>query len=668
FYRVDVSEQTSNKINGGLQDNGGYGYFNTWYNYHGGDGMEGVIDPNNDNLYYGFSQFGGTLNVSSNSGQGGTSSFSGPGNGNWITPLSINSESEVYAGYSNYLYRFTGSAFEITSGFLGGVIDVLEIDRLDPDIMYIAINNTLRKSLNRGASFSQVEAFGSNITSIEVNNNDSNIVYVTTSGFNGSVYRSTDGGLNFTEITGSLPTVTKNMIKHRPDDILNNLYLATNVGVYRYDDNTADWEVFNNNLPNVSVRDLAINIVDEIIVAGTYGRGLWTSPLQSTQQAQYDISMISVETPSSGDLFCGDIYPQITVKNNGINNVNQIDVTYSIDAGANENFTWNGSLASGESTQIDLPVLAGLPVGEHDLDVSLNITNDAFPSNNAGDQTFFSNGIGIAQLVNTFETPEEELITFNAGGDTPLFERGVPTGALLNTAVSGTQVYGTNLDGDHTNGTIAYLYSQCYNLSNIIGPVLKFHMAFEIELDWDLAYVQYTTDGGDNWSLLGSASDPNWYNSSRFAGDGIADNCYNCVGAQWTGTNAIMTEYSYALDALTNESEVIFRIVFHADPFVVEEGIIVDNFYVDGTLSAEEFELGGFLIYPNPSDDIFNIRTANAINYDFTLTDLTGKIVRKVTDVNAQNYQLDMSGMAAGIYFLRLESEGRVQTKKLILK
>ncbi|MBT8258179.1 MAG: hypothetical protein KJO49_06875, partial [Bacteroidia bacterium] len=69
FYRVDVSEQTSNKINGGLQDNGGYGYFNTWYNYHGGDGMEGVIDPNNDNLYYGFSQFGGTLNVSSNSGQ-----------------------------------------------------------------------------------------------------------------------------------------------------------------------------------------------------------------------------------------------------------------------------------------------------------------------------------------------------------------------------------------------------------------------------------------------------------------------------------------------------------------------------------------------------------------------------------------------------------------------
>ena len=61
FYRVSVSKQTSNKIAGGTQDNGGFAYFNDWNIYHGGDGMESVIDPNNDNKVYGFMQSGQTL-------------------------------------------------------------------------------------------------------------------------------------------------------------------------------------------------------------------------------------------------------------------------------------------------------------------------------------------------------------------------------------------------------------------------------------------------------------------------------------------------------------------------------------------------------------------------------------------------------------------------------
>jgi hypothetical protein len=29
--------------------------------------------------------------------------------------------------------------------------------------------------------------------------------------------------------------------------------------------------------------------------------------------------------------------------------------------------------------------------------------------------------------------------------------------------------------------------------------------------------------------------DENWFNNARFADDQIAENCYNCQGAQWTG-------------------------------------------------------------------------------------------------------------------------------------
>ncbi len=79
FYRISVSKQDSGKIAGGAQDNGGFGFSNQWASYHGGDGMEGVIDPNDDNFYYGFMQNGSTLYVNNSSGQpGGTNGYSSP--------------------------------------------------------------------------------------------------------------------------------------------------------------------------------------------------------------------------------------------------------------------------------------------------------------------------------------------------------------------------------------------------------------------------------------------------------------------------------------------------------------------------------------------------------------------------------------------------------------
>lgn len=667
FYRIDVSMQTSTKIVGGTQDNGGFGYFNQWNNYHGGDGMEGVIDPNNDNLYYGFMQFGQNLFVSNDSGQSGSNGFAGPENGNWITPLAINSDSEVYGGYSS-LYQFNGSGWNAISPSFGTDIDRLEIDDINPDNIFVAINNQLHKSTDRGQTFSVVESFPNNITSIEINNNDSNIVYVTVSGAGSDIYRSTDGGQNFSTITGTLPNVTKFVIKHRKDDILNTLYIGTHVGVFFYNDNTADWESFDNNLPNVAVRDLAINIPDETIVAGTYGRGIWTSPLAPTQLATDDVRLVNVNNPVSQALNCGVFTPQIEVKNNGLNAITSIDINYNIDGGANQSMVWNGTLNSEESTVIDLPEL-NLTRGQHNLAISLSIPNDAFLNNNNSDVSFFVNDAGVAQVINTFETPEQELITSNNDNSPSLWEMGAPTGTVLNSTQSGTQVYGTNLDGEYTDQTIAYLYSQCYNLDAITNPILKMHLAFEIEQDWDLFYVQYSTNLGNTWSLLGTANDPNWYNSDRIAGDGVANNCFNCVGGQWTGTNATMQEYSYDLAALTNENSVIFRMVFHSDQSVTEEGVILDNFYVDGTLSTSEFELNNVVIYPNPSNNIFNIKLNQQNDkFNYVVSDLSGKVILKRNNITETQHKIDMTSYSAGIYFLNINTQNGSVTKKLILK
>ena len=195
-------------------------------------------------------------------------------------------------------------------------------------------------------------------------------------------------------------------------------------------------------------------------------------------------------------------------------------------------------------------------------------------------------------------------------------------------------------------------------------------MAFDIEFDWDLLYVQYSTDLGQNWNLLGTSEDPNWYNSSRIAGDGVNNDCYNCVGGQWTGTNVEMSEYSYDLQPLTDSENIIFRFVFHSDEYVTEEGVVLDNLVIEGndSLNTTDYELQQIVVYPNPSSDIFNIKMSNISDFEVSVIDITGKLLFKDLNSNkSSNYSLDMTNFSSGVYFLQIESKNRSKIIKLML-
>ena len=664
FYRVSVSKQNANKIAGGTQDNGGFAYSNQWSNYHGGDGMESVIDPSNDDHYYGFMQLGQTLFVNENSGMSNTTGYSGPTDGNWITPLNINSESEVFAGYDR-LYRFENENFTAISSSFGTNIDVLELDPINSDIIYVATNEVLYKSSDRGVNFTNLGSFPNNLTAIEVNNNNNNILYVTTRGSSGKVYQSLNQGSSFSDISGNLPPVVKNVIKHQPDTPQNILYLGTSLGVYRYDDNTNDWFAFENNLPNTSVTDLSINIPDNQIIASTYGRGVWRSTMGNTELAENDIKLLAMQSPSNDAISCGNIFPQIIVKNNGQNLITQIEISYNIDNEPSVSQIWNGYIASFEQEVIDIGSL-NIAFGTQVFSVSVDIENDAYATNNNKNTFIRANKTGETQTVYTFESENDDLLVAAESGE--LWERGIPEGNQLNSTTSGNQAYATNLDGNYSNNTKSFLYSPCFDLTSIEDPILKFNMSFDIEFDWDLLYMQYSTDLGQNWNILGSADDFNWYNSSRFSGDGLNDDCYNCIGAQWTGTNLDFAEYAYDLTELATNNNIIFRFVFHTDQYVTEEGVLIDDFVIDGTtLSTNDENLIKFVVYPNPSSNIFNIRLDNIGSYNVYVRDITTKLLFKDSNEKS-NYKLDLSGFAKGIYLLEIESNNMHTTKKILLK
>ncbi|NOQ91945.1 MAG: glycosyl hydrolase, partial [Flavobacteriaceae bacterium] len=180
YYKISTAKGSASNIAGGLQDNGGFAFSNNqWHKYHGGDGMDCAVDPNNQNIYYGFTQYGGSLNITYNAGvsDGGTitsapnaETGTGDSGGNWITPLVANNKGVLYAGYSK-LYKLENNSWQaVSSNVFGGDLNNIAIAPSDNEIFFVSKSNNLYQSSDGGVTFSQnVFNFSSFISSIDIN-------------------------------------------------------------------------------------------------------------------------------------------------------------------------------------------------------------------------------------------------------------------------------------------------------------------------------------------------------------------------------------------------------------------------------------------------------------------------------------------------------------------
>jgi hypothetical protein len=306
----------------------------------------------------------------------------------------------------------------------------------------------------------------------------------------------------------------------------------------------------------------------------------------TVQTPENDIRLISI-TPEEGSLACGSIIPSIELINDGSNTISGFDIHYSINSGTQQTQSFSNTLAPQEELTVTLDAITLNSTGNATIEIIAQIANDDLPNNNTIEQNFFSNISGVAAQVNSFETASDALIAYDSSGDTSVWQRGIPTGSTLNAAANGANAYGTVLGGDYPDSKLSYLVTNCYDFSNIADPVLSFNMAYDIEINYDVLYVEYSLNAGETWSLLGSSnSQPNWYNSDRTPNP---TDCQNCPGGQWTGTNATFNAYRYDFTAnagtetdLRNEDNIMFRFVFHSDEFVTEEGVVIDDFVIEG--------------------------------------------------------------------------------------
>ena len=295
-YKIGVSQQTQDKAINGYQDNGtGINTGTDFITEIGGDGMECIIDPTDDNFMYGALYYG---NIRRSTNGGNTfGSISGPTGeaGGWVTPYKLdpNNANRMFAGY-NDIWRNdavrTGTAWTQISNFTNtsNMVD-LAIAPSNSNVMYVSkgggsnfyrTTNALAGSPTWTNLEASLPATGTP-KDIEIDHTDPTHLFIA---LGNNIHESTNSGANWTNVSGSLPNISLNTIVIDKDSPIEAMYVGMDVGVYYKDNTMADWVLYSTGLLNIEVPELEIhyNATDcnSTLYAATYGQGLWKSDLK----------------------------------------------------------------------------------------------------------------------------------------------------------------------------------------------------------------------------------------------------------------------------------------------------------------------------------------------------------------------------------------------------
>ena len=89
--------------------------------------------------------------------------------------------------------------------------------------------------------------------------------------------------------------------------------------------------------------------------------------------------------------------------------------------------------------------------------------------------------------------------------------------------------------------------------------------------------------------------------------------------------------------------------------------------YVNIVLSIDQLELLGFKVYPNPFSDRIHLENSRLQHYELIILNGLGQTV-KSTQVNGESQTIDLAGLKAGIYFMKIQNGKNSETVKMIKK
>lgn len=295
IYRIGLAQSQEKLIACGAQDNGSsLKVEGTWNNYFGADGMDCVVMDDAQNTVFGMFQFGGLLR-SDDKGQS-TSFFSANGldvirEGAWVTPMTKTEDSLLLVGYDHvYWSDNLGDDFFPISQRFGepGIVREIEVAESNPEIIYciLSTDQVYRTTDYGDSDWELLQTEDEGINSIAIHPQNPDLIAIA-SRVSLDVIISRDAGETW-EVFDGLPRLAPRALVWQNDGS-ETLYAGLEYGIFKMSlTEDTEWQLFNRNLPNVTINDLEINEETGILYAASYGRGLWSSPICSPLVANED--------------------------------------------------------------------------------------------------------------------------------------------------------------------------------------------------------------------------------------------------------------------------------------------------------------------------------------------------------------------------------------------
>lgn len=337
FYGVDKAPGVSAYF-GGTQDNGTWqssadpGDVSPWFPRIGGDGYETSWHFDDPLKMIGGYQYNG-LQRSLDGGATWSSATSGlTDTGSSLAPFitkvgkSQNRPDTIFTVGASGVWRSTdfGGSWTLTPigapnwGALSS-FHTVRVSNANPDIVWAGSrmdgSGNIMVSMDNGASFSPTSQYPLAVmgpaSGLAVHPGDPSTAYALFSfAQRPKILRTNDLGLTWTDITGyhgsgvsssnGFPDVAVYDLIVWPNDT-ERLWAATEIGIVESLDGGGSWALANQNLPAVGVWRLVV--VEDEIVAGTHGRGIWsmTDPALEIDQTFRPLFNNLVQQPT-GDL------------------------------------------------------------------------------------------------------------------------------------------------------------------------------------------------------------------------------------------------------------------------------------------------------------------------------------------------------------------------------
>lgn len=392
---------------------------------------------------------------------------------------------------------------------------------------------------------------------------------------------------------------------------------------------------------------------------------LQTSPGCTPVVLQNNDAGISSVVSPLGTVCSTTISPIVTLRNFGLITLTSVTINYQVDAGTVSNFTWNGSLATGLTTNVNLPNVT-VTTGNHTFNVYTSSPNgvpDQNAANDGDNGNFNAIASGIALPVQegfTAATYPPTGWSINNSDASYTWERSSTTGQA-----STASIFVNNYD---YNAWTEYdeMVAPAADLSSVANPQLTFYVAYQLYTNpatspnySDTLEVVISTDCGATWtSIYKKFGIPLTTTTPTYSTNAFTPNAN-----QWRLETVSLAPYQSSTNAM-----IKFRNINQYENF-----LWLDNINIINTVGVEEVKNDvSFSVFPNPSNGIITVQWTSVSKGDLKIyvADALGKMVYTDVVLNYDNrpVQLSLNGNPAGLYIVKVQSGDKFITEKITLK